>query len=280
MIDPLIEAFSQFDRRIQPSEVQRCLAAKRADRLSHALNHTSSISECHVTGSLVRSTAIRKFSDVDILAIFDSRRDLPMADPGDLLELTYSISAVLARTITRNTNTITLNFSKWPNVDILPALIHGASDDMGALQIPAGSGIWGHYYPGADDLLIADGVRRHGPRFKAVVRTFKWWNKMNGEIMRSFEVERLARDTFAEGLPKSPQAVHMIFAAAIEACDHQRQRHALTETTIPTSSNYDVLKQAFILSTQAEEAAAVADFRGATLCWRRLLGEFFPVVAG
>lgn len=280
MTDLLVDAFEMFDRRIQPTNAQMHLAMGRGHRLSRILDRSPQISECRLVGSIVRSTAVRIFSDVDVLAVFDLPRSPEMDDSRKLLVLAQSIIEDHARTFTSNENTVSLRFAKWPNVDVLPAVASNGSANDRKLWIPAGSGEWRFYCPGSDDQLVASAVSRFGEGFKSVVRIFKWWNKSNGGIIHSVEVERLARKAFTQGLPAWPQAILALFMAiapeqdGVSACDLR------SADMVISSESTDIVRRGCDLAVRAQQAAAIADFRGASVLWRRLLGDRFPVVGG
>jgi predicted nucleotidyltransferase len=278
MTDPLVDAFDMFDRRIQPTDAQIRLAMGRGQRLSQLLSRNSQIFECRVVGSIVRSTAIRIFSDVDILAVFNLPGCPEMADSRELLTLAKSILGHHMQTMICNDNTISLRFSKWPNVDVLPAMATGRSGANGTLRIPTRSGTWQYYSPGNDDQLVVDAVLRLGQGFRSVVRIFKWWNKLSNEVMSSFEVERLAREVFAQGLPDCPRAIQMLFAAITQDQDGMSVSHSRYAGSVISSESSDIVRRACDLAAQAQQATAIADFRGASLLWRRLLGDRFPFV--
>jgi len=279
MPDPVINAFDLFDQRIQPTRAQTDTANKRASRLERALLREPQVSQCRPIGSLVRSTVIKKFSDVDILAVIDFDGSAVPEDSRELLVLASSVVGNYARLVTRNNSTVTLEFSTWPKVDILPAVIVGKSSGGGLFRIPTMSGGWQYYSPGDDDLLVSSAASRLGSRFKSIVRIFKWWSKSNNEVVSSFQIERLVGRLFVDKIPPYPQAMRMLFGAALHPQGYGFQCGNRVTADIPrVCARRDVLELAYGISSQAESFALSSDFRRCSQLWRGLLGELFPVV--
>src|SRR5260370_30123225 len=86
---------------------------------------------------------------------------------------------------------------------------------------------WQKYSPDSQTRRIAEMDRRVGPRFTQLIRAIKWWSKMNGQPVRSHEIEILASEVFETKIPELPEAVAAFFDVAINSL--QESSHS-TET--------------------------------------------------
>jgi predicted nucleotidyltransferase len=267
LIDPLAEAFELFDQRVQPSAQQRDGAELRGRRVSQLLSQNSQVAECRVIGSLARSTAIQRYSDVDILAVFDPQ-EVVVENPETLLQLTTQMVASTNYTATRTQITISLMYPDWPNVDILPGLAVGSKGQ--AFHIPAAVGRgWQPYFPDQHDGIVKNGSTRLGPRFKTLVRAIKWWNGINGGPLQSYEIEEIINDLFDTKIPDYAEAIFEIFSTI----------HKTLADGTRDSPAYINIRTAWLLSRQARELAIEGrDMQGVESSFRRLLGEQFSLV--
>jgi predicted nucleotidyltransferase len=265
LTDPLTEAFDLFDQCVKPSPTQKYAAVSRGQRVSQLLSQNKRIVECRIVGSLIRSTAIRHFSDIDILAVFDSRGD-SQDSPQELLDLTSRVADSFGVVVSSNPTTVSLQYSDWPNVDILPARVATTDVRHRTFRIPAGSGqTWQLYLPDRHDRMVRDGSARLGPRFKTIVRIVKWWNRLNNEIVRSYEIEELVNDLFKTEIPVYSEAIYRTFNAMLLK---------LASAGVP-----DSVMTAWLLSREARDlATAKASKQDLKVPFRRLFGEQFPLV--
>lgn len=222
----------------------------------------------------MRSTAIRRFSDVDILAIFDHRNEDGQGNSKDLLDLAAQMVSSFTHTMTRTPTTISLHYSDWPDVDVLPAWTATSDGKQEAFRIPAGiDQAWQLYRPSQPDRIVQDGSARLGPRFKIIIRAIKWWNRLRGEFLQSYEIEELVNNLFAVEIPEYAEAIHSTFDAIM---------HKLSDVgpndrrggSIPSN-----VETAWLLSRKARDMAIEGhDKRSLEVLFRRLFGEQFPVV--
>lgn len=272
LTDQLAESFDLFDKRVQLTAKQRNAAASRGYEVSQLLTQSSQILECRLVGSLMRSTAIQNFSDVDILAIFDPN-EIDSDNSKNLLDLTERIVLPFSYATNRTSIAISMQFSDWPSVDILPAWVV-TSDTRQVFRIPAGSGQeWQSYFPDQHEQIVRDGSERLGRRFKSIIRMTKWWNRLNGDFLQSFEIEGLINEVFKSDIPEYAEAFFGIF---------HRMAHGWTDVGWTAGASADVptdIKDASFIAQHAYELTVKGhDMQEVLPYYRRLFGERFPSV--
>jgi predicted nucleotidyltransferase len=274
LVDPLAEAFDLFNQRVEPSAPQRTAAEIRGRHVSHLLSQNAQILECRLVGSLVRSTAIQRFSDVDILAIFDPK-EVDSRDSEKLLDLTAQIVGSLSHAVTRTPITISLQYPDWPNIDILPGWV--ADGEHQAFRIPAGTGrAWQLFFPSQHDRIVREGSGRLGSRFRIIIRVIKWWNQLNGGPLESYEIEELINELFKLEIPEYTEAIYRIFSAITHRLIDAEDNDCSADSNNSVSAT---VRTAWLLSQQARELATEGHSKkDIKSLFRRLFGERFPVV--
>jgi hypothetical protein len=185
------------------------------------------------TGSVVRGTALRNASDLDVMAVLHYGKHLKDKSPVRVLEdVRDALADYNAKIVKKNGQAVTLYFTTWPNVDIVPCKRVGTSDDY-VLQIPdANTGEWISTDPAAHDRAMA----RLPARRRQLVRMVKCWNRAHSEYFRSFHIEQVAIQmsgtTDEEEWTESswPWSILKFFERAIE----------LTEPTASLAGPYSV----------------------------------------
>lgn len=261
------ECFDEFIDRISLGEAERGSVLARTDALMEHVSRCNGISECIMTGSMVRSTAIKRFSDVDVIAILDplAAQQLTVEYCLGLLVEVLSAAGCEAR-ISGAAVSVSLadNFC----ADFLPALARrDQRGDRHNFDIPRNDRKgWLKYSPEDQSRRISSAVHACGPNFKKLVRAVKWWARIHGQPIASYELELIACETFAKELPDLPRAVADFFRNAISCLGPQAHVKA------------PGLKHASSAARQACELQGVGDIVGSVSLWRRLFGEQFPIV--
>ncbi|GHG20421.1 nucleotidyltransferase domain-containing protein [Streptomyces hydrogenans] len=252
---------------LSPLEMEAALNHARA--VCGILKSCPLVSECVISGSIARSTAVRKFSDVDIIAILkDSKRvdfpsSLAIKDISDFLSLRYKDIQVFD-------SAIRIDFPGIPGVDVVPA-VHQEMSSSGypLLKIPARRQSWIDYIPEEQSQTTEGSAKRLGAEFKQAIRLAKWWSYENSTSIPSYEIEELASRAFRawpemRSLPEALAVLLEEVATAFEMRDSDRNRDSARKAA-------RIARTALVLSTQG-------DIRESVNLWRCLLGEQFPVV--
>jgi predicted nucleotidyltransferase len=281
MNELIIKAFNEFDRHISPSPIQRRSALTRTNIVSALVTSNTSVSECIQFGSFARSTSIRDFSDVDILAIFNPA-DANKPSPETLLNaLEEIVTGIHGSSVRTDTNAVTLTYQEGPSVDLVPAIMGDITKQIGpTFLIPSNEAKqWQVYAPYAHDQLIEERATKLGRTFKGSIRMMKWWSKSNGGPLRSSEIENTACNTFTDVIPAYPEAIYALLDSHLrqlsqaehdegqQASDISLKTRVLVEDARQMS--YEALQLSASTNQDADEAAAA---------WRRLFGEQFPSI--
>src|ERR1035441_5784503 len=264
----------------------RKMALDEASAISRLICTNPAIKSCIITGSIVRSTAIKEFSDVDIIAILDDIYKSDALTPAKAMSLVAHVAGRRIHQITDSGNIISGLSENGVKIDVLPAIIaHADQGGNEVYQIPAATrSAWQEYSPDAQTQGIAEIDMRVGPRFKQLIRAIKWWSGMNGKPVHSHDIEVLASRAFDAGIPELPQAVVVFFNFAIKDLrDSSRGMEPVACNSSLHSSVKVALSKLHSAGDLAKHARKVemADPRNAPQAihlWRGLFGEQFPDV--
>jgi predicted nucleotidyltransferase len=274
-------AFRRFDAHIRLSADQVHAAQDAERQVVRIVSGIDNVTACLPVGSMVRGTAVRKYSDLDLLAVFSEQRSSDsFIQPAGLL-------AELAELLRRNANfthvevgavAISLRTKCWPTVDVIPALfVNGSLHDGQAFRIPAdNSQLWQLYSPQSQNALVANRERELGPRLKSLIRMVKWWNHTNASVLASFGVEWLVCTAFEYAIPAYPKAVCSIFEAVSRQSDHDDLFVAGRDRV---TRALDVALVSSHAALRADVSGTTSGARRAVEHWRELFGDEFPDIA-
>jgi hypothetical protein len=281
------EAFDAFDEHIRLTDEAKKFALDEARKVSRLIGEHPAVKGYITTGSMVRSTAIRSFSDVDIVIILREGSGSGKINPKSMLSSVADIAKQYIANAQITGNTVSAISSNGTRIDILPALV-GYIDDMGNqfYEIPAGTqSDWQEYSPDEQSKRITEMGTRLGPRFKKLIRAIKWWSQTSSQPLSSHQIEILAGEVFDATIPELPEAVVKFFDFAIASLERNSKdaRAPSPDNAGPAIVDQGVLPKLYRardLAKQAHELEAVAprDADQAIRIWRRLFGEQFPAV--
>jgi predicted nucleotidyltransferase len=270
------EAFDQFNRHISLADSDRTFGRERVEAISRALEQNSSVVRSLPFGSFARSTAIRRFSDVDLLVEFRLAMRVAGNGPQHFLDTLEGLAHGVVSDVSRHENSITLTYPEWPAIDLVPAIRSDADKHGGsAFLIPASEGgCWQFYKPHARDRQIEKRAQNLGGTFKGAIRMMKWWSKVKGGIVDSFEIEALACGQFVETMPPYPQAIYALFDSCLGLYLASKLRgERRTESSLSSLEEaHQIAREALRLS----ERIGPAEQKAAVETWRKLFGDQFP----
>ncbi|MCX5745745.1 MAG: nucleotidyltransferase [Proteobacteria bacterium] len=269
-------SFQGFFETITIGGDLKATAKARRDKIAELLAGKFSTLDVIATGSLVRGTALRGVSDADVLVVLHYGKHVEGKGPTAVLEaVRHALASYNAKMVKKNGQAVTLYFSTWPNVDLVPAHRVNGQD---YLNIPdANNGTWIRTNPQVHDTLIAQLSRRH----RELMRMAKCWNHAHSGYLQAFHLEQIAARVTAvwdggEWEDDSwPWALRDFFRTAIE----------LTEPASDISGPYstddwsefrDRLRRGETLSDEAWSAARNGNVRTAVDRLRVLFGNQFP----
>jgi predicted nucleotidyltransferase len=183
-------ALEQTDNSITPTAQDYERYKSRASEIAGLLLRSGAATECHLVGSVSRSTAIKKISDVDLVAVMAADGENAIQHPRTLIARLAEVLSGSAADITSGAVAASLRFDDPPYVDVIPAIKSAGSY---AYLIPDERGdTWRQFEPEILENLIASLGRRLGPRFRTLVRLIKYWNQLRRVGLRSSDLEELA----------------------------------------------------------------------------------------
>ncbi|MEV0929132.1 nucleotidyltransferase domain-containing protein [Streptomyces phaeochromogenes] len=254
---------------ISLSTSEKEMALSRAESVCENLKDFLLVRECIVTGSMARSTAIRTFSDVDIIAVI--KNDPEMTENSNLA--INAISNFLSRmygNIEDFDSAVHIALPDEPGIDVVPALLAGKNPSGHSLfKIPAERQAWINYDPAGQNKRIEELSQKLGDESKRAIRLAKWWSRVNGSPIPSYEIEGIASRTFLQWseMPPPPEAL----AAFL--------KEAATNTPKKVTDQGKILvREAALIAQEALELAKQGDTAGSVDRWRCLLGEQFSTV--
>ncbi|MFG2971593.1 nucleotidyltransferase [Streptomyces sp. NPDC048331] len=253
-----------FFHNISLSDNQQGEAQNRAREICRFLGEGKMVHDCFVSGSLSRSTALRGFSDIDlVVTLSNTSSDIrPASIISDLLKtlLTrYPGSEV-------SENTVRIRFPDGPGVDVLPALKLAGTSDRETYKIPTFNlESWQEFSPNELTQRVREIDSRCRGDFTRLIKLIKWWSNLHGKPIPSFKIEQIASIAFAREMPEISQAVVVFFDAAI--------RQYAETSRVPSE-----ILEAHATAKRAAELEESGDTQGSIEHWGCLLGDQYPTV--
>ena len=209
-------AFDQFLENISLKGSHTATAESRRDRLVTLLGNAFTILDTIPTGSIIHDTALRGHADLDIIVVFHYGRHVQGKTPEQLLEDVREALAGKSTMVKKNGQAVTLYYSTWPNVDIVPASrVDNADGTVNHYSIPDMThNRWLQAYPRAHDQAMAAASDRR----KQLIRMLKSWNRAHSELMSSFHLEVLVM-SLPDVTLEWPSEIHYFFNKATEILD-------------------------------------------------------------
>lgn len=171
----------ELARRIQPQTSELKAARSHLITVRRRLNSSFDISKIVVIGSHSRHTAIRWYSDLDVMAVL--RRN--EAKWGDRL---VSSSTLITRVrndlndryvntdVRRDQQAVVVGFAdQQQSLDVVPALFNSFGKARPIFIIPDGEGGWLETSPEAHDSYFAKSEEKSGGKLKRLIQLIKWW---------------------------------------------------------------------------------------------------------
>ncbi|MBD9729108.1 nucleotidyltransferase domain-containing protein [Streptomyces caniscabiei] len=263
----LENTFELFARSISLSQHQLDVALERAKEICQFLSQDTAVQECKITGSMARSTAIQKYSDVDIVVTLNK----PSPTTTTPESLTSSLLNILKPTYQEagiSENTVRISFNRGPEVDVIPAIPDATNPTGGpTYKIPSADRTeWNTYAPEERNQNINRKGELLGNNFTQLIKIVKWWSKEHGQPIASYEIENIASSAFPCQMPSITRAIVEFFENA-ESSSTKRQR-----------SHSALISEARIIANRALQCEQQGDTRGALNHWRILLGDQFAGV--
>ncbi|NMI61001.1 MULTISPECIES: SMODS domain-containing nucleotidyltransferase [unclassified Streptomyces] len=264
MTDEIADQFDVFLNRITPSDSEKSNALEQGRRLSQRIEQRPEVQECLITGSMARSTAIRKFSDVDIVAVIESRDQLAQSDSATLVSSVANILREIEPDVQVSENAVRVRHPDGSVIDVLAAIHSGTNstaDDVYRIPATNQEG-WETYAPEEQNRRIREATESLGEDFKKLIRLCKWWSKTHGQPISSYQIELATYGTFRNGVPELPLAI-------VELFNSIKQSISIGPLKMPA------LLESKALAEEAYSSQQSGDTMKAIELWGRVFGDQF-----
>ncbi len=240
------ERFGRFLTAIEPTQSELRVADMRVQRITSRLEADFAVSRVVAVGSHWKGTAVRRYSDVDLFAVFsreEARKWSPALGSATLVgRVRRSIaSSYPATTLRIDKQAVRVSFQQGAHaIDVVPAIFErfDATNRVPVYQIPDTGGGWLNTAPDLHKRFLDAAHQRSGRKLKALVRMLKWWasSRFSTAGLSSLYAEWFA---ISSAIP-----VHYTYQEALTSIFD-----AMTQTGLPP------LSDPYGISTHSVEAA-------------------------
>jgi predicted nucleotidyltransferase len=166
--------------QIQPRTAEVNASKVHLSVVKDRLNHSFDVSRISLIGSHARDTAVRSYSDLDVLVVV---RKNEAKWGGRIVTSTTLMGRVLDELRTRYPNTnirrdgqaaVIAFAASGQSLDVVPAMFR-KFDRFPVFDIPNGLGDWRQTSPETHDRYFQDADKRSGGKLRRVAQLMKWW---------------------------------------------------------------------------------------------------------
>ncbi|MYT70361.1 MULTISPECIES: nucleotidyltransferase domain-containing protein [unclassified Streptomyces] len=267
MTDHITYQFEAFLQRITLSDSEKQKALQQGQRLAREIERRPEVRECLITGSMVRSTAIRKFSDVDIVAVIEPEDQLTQSEPAALVSSIAQMLRGIRPDVQVSENAVRVTHLDGGVVDVLVSVrlgINREGDEYYRIPTARQDG-WEIYAPETQNRRIREATKLLGEDFKRLIRLCKWWSKTHGQPLPSHEIELAAYRAFPRAIPELSRAV-------VEFSDSLRTQIDGGPSTQAALLNFNRLAR------DAYDKQTSGDLNKSSELWGRVFGDEFTTI--
>jgi len=275
-------AFNQFYDAINLPGDHRDTANSRKKHLIELLGGKFDIVDSFGMGSIPKFTALKGHADLDIFLVLHYTKHCMNKSPSEVLK---SIREVLAykTSVRRNGQAVTLSYTTWPSVDIVPVYFSHENGVITHYNVPdMKTETWIQSRPKEHAEAIASAATKYGENFSKIIKMVKSWNLSHSNYLESYHIEVLALRTITQDVSDLPWALVSFFkdarALLITPLWHDL---GFVDYYLGTADRYEVVKRFDTAIEQAQEAWLYTviynhDHEAAIKGWKKLFGEQFP----
>jgi predicted nucleotidyltransferase len=239
-----------------------------------------SLTQYRLIGSYARGTAIRDFSDIDIMLVFQNTTTPAQLESQPLL-------AGIRRILEQSTDSsihifelqevVQVEYPSGLHFDILPAL----KNDSQSYLIPDGMNGWRVTDPDAQMRYFRTQDTASRIRLPEFTRGLKYWNATHGQLIRSYHLESIAAHFGPHLDTDYTIATHDIFqklSRTVCIADPVGRQGELSSylSTSHRNSVTALCREAAARALMALKAQASQDHDGALAAWASVYGPRFP----
>jgi len=271
-------AFDQFLAAISLTGAHEVTAKARRDRVVELLKDELQILDTIPTGSIIRGTALRRHADLDLIVVLHYSKHVKGKTPKQLLEDVREVLAGSSKIVKKNGQAVTLYFTKWPNVDVVPASVtYNDNQTVKHYSVPdMVRNRWLITRPRAHNSSVAKASESK----RSLIRMIKAWNHAHSELMSSYHIEVLVLSMPDVDAAKWPFEIYYFFDKASETIDQPLYHPNGTPGQVDDYLDYSTrraLKERLVdARNRADFARLTTSAAEAFRLYRVIFGDDFP----
>lgn len=277
-------SFDQFYDKINLDGDHRSTANGRKDDIVSKLGKSFDIVDAFSTGSIPKFTALRQHADLDVMVVLHYGKHIKDKTPTQVLQSVRNALSQWRTGARRNGQAVTLNYTTWPNVDVVP--VSQATDANGNVthySVPdSNTDNWIVSKPKHLSSTIDSKASRCGPNFRRIIKMIKHWNRIHSDYLQSYHIEVLAIKVFDTDLSDTPWQVYQFFSNAKKLLESSLWYDTgFADSYLSYSDRQEVLKRFDTAIAKSSDAwlrtyGTNDDHKGAIEIWRQIFGDEFP----
>jgi len=184
----------------------------------------------------------------------------------------------------KNGQAVTLNYTTWPNVDIVP--VSRTVNDDGLIlhyNVPdSNTDVWIKSRPKEHAATLEAKASECGNNFRRIIKMIKHWNRIHSDYLQSYHIEVLALNVFSGNLDDTPWCVFQFFSAARKLLEGPLWYDTgLADDYLSWVDRAEVLRR---FDTAIDKSRGAwhktyndnSDHKGAIDAWQQIFGPKFP----
>lgn len=277
-------SFDQFYDQINLGGDHRSTANGRRDDIVAKLGKSFEIVEAFSTGSIPKFTALRQHADLDVIVALHYDRHIKGKTPTEVLQSVRNALSQWRTGVRRNGQAVTLSYTTWPSVDVVP--VSRSVDSNGMVthyNVPdSNTDKWIESKPKELAAAIESKASNCGSNFRRIIKMIKHWNRIHSDYLQSYHIEVLSIKILNGDLSDTPWQVFQFFSNARPLLEsYLWYETGFADDYLSWSDRQEVLKRFDTAISKSRDAwhktyGSNTDHKGAIEIWRQIFGSEFP----
>lgn len=275
-------AFDGFHNAINLPGDHRGAANKRKDHLVSLLANRFTILDAFGSGSIPRFTALKGNSDVDVFLVLHYGRHIEGKTPREVLQAVRDALGTSKNNVRKNGQAVTLYYTTWPNVDIVPvSRVSNHDGSVNHYKVPdMNTGLWIQSNPKEHSADIEKWSGNCGANFRKMIKMMKHWNRHHGGYLQSYHIEVMALNALTSVTDDLPWYLFQYFERCLKLTEGVLwHRYGNVDNYLSWNDRVEVRKR---LSWAVDKARGAwyegteGRHRQAITYWKQIFGDDFP----
>lgn len=277
-------SFDQFYDNINLGGEHREIANSRRDNIVSKLSKSFEVLDSFSTGSIPKYTALKDHADLDVMVVLHYAKHIKGNTPTQVLQSVRDSLGEWKTGARKNGQAVTLYYSTWPNVDIVPVChVTGADGAVTHYEVPdSNSDSWIKSKPKTHASDIEKKSSVCGANFRRIIKMIKHWNRIHSGYLQSYHIEVLALKVFDGNLDDTPWSVFQFFEKARTLLASSLWHDlGFADDYFDWKDRQEVLKRVDTAVDKSRDAWFKTygnndDDEGAIKIWKQIFGDKFP----